>query len=242
MAKPQPKAELTPLPRRPRRWMRTLLCLSVVLSPIVAAVVLAAQAPGFYVERLSPGDEQTLEERANQFLSRGSRLYNSIVSGSNVWSEKFDEAIINAWFAHDLKRNHQRSLPSGVSEPRVALDGDCLRVGFRWGFGSLGTVVQVAVKTWVPQNNLLAVELRGARAGRLPLPTTYVRRLVESVAERNGCEIRWKRNGANLVAIITLPGSRGITLRRAEVGNGALTLSGHSTPQVTIGNNNKSVR
>lgn len=242
MAKPKQAVDGGPLPRRPRRWMRTLLCLLVVLSPIAAAVVLAAQSPKFYVERLKPGDLQTLEEQANQFLSRGSRLYNSIVSGSNVWNEKFDEAIINAWFAHDLRRNHQRSLPSGVSEPRVALEGDCLRVGFQWGIGSITTVVQVAVKTWVPQPNKLAVELRGARAGRLPLPTTYVRRLVESVAEKNGCEIRWKRNGANLVALIDLPSSRGITLRRAEVSNGALSLSGQSTPQVTIGTDEKSVR
>jgi hypothetical protein len=67
----------------------------------------------------------------------------------------------------------------------------------------------------------------------LPLPTTYVRRVVESVAERNGCEVHWKRNGANLVALITLP-ERGIKLRRAEVADGCLILSGKSVQLASI--------
>lgn len=231
MAKSQPKA--VAMPRRPRRWLRTLIGLVVVVSPLAVACALASQAPQFYVDRLHIGDEGKLEELASQFLSRGSRLYNSIVSGSNAWRESFDEASINAWFAYDLKRNHQRSLPKGVTEPRVALEHDCLRVGFRWGFGPMSSVVQIAIKTWVYKENHLAVELKGASAGSLPLPTTYVRRVVESVAERNGCEIRWKRNGANLVALITLP-ERGIVLRRAEVGDGCLILSGKSIQLATL--------
>jgi hypothetical protein len=231
MAKSQPKA--VAMPKRPRRWLRTLIGLVVVISPLTVAGVLASQAPQFYVDRLDVGDEQKLEELASQFLSRGSRLYNSIVSGSNAWRESFDESSINAWFAYDLKRNHQRSLPKGVSEPRMALEHDCLRVGFRWGFGPVSSVVQIAVKTWVYKENNLAVELKGASAGSLPLPTTYVRRVVESVAERNGCEIHWKRNGANLVALITLP-ERGIKLRRAEVADGCLILSGKSVQLASI--------
>jgi len=230
MAKSQPKAAM---PRRPRRWLRTLLGLAVVIAPLIVAGVLASQEPQFYIDRLHVGDNEKLEELASQFLSRGSRLYNSIVTGSNVWRESFDEASINAWFAYDLKRNHHRSLPKGVSEPRMALEHDCLRVGFRWGFGPASSVVQIAVKTWVYKENHLAVELKGASAGRLPLPTTYVRSVVESVAERNGCEIHWKRNGSNLVALITLP-DRGIKLRRAEVGDGCLILSGKSIQLATI--------
>jgi hypothetical protein len=243
MAKPLQKAVDGPLPKRPRRWIRTAFCMTLVLSPIVAAVVLAAQAPAFYVERLRGGEEAKIESLANQFLSRGSRLYNSIINGGGVWKESFDEPSINAWLAYDLKRNHQRSLPNWVSEPRVALEDDCLRIGFQWGIGSATTVVQVSLKTWVPKENDLAVELKGAKAGRLPLPTTYVRRLIESVAQRNGCEVRWKRHGANLVAIITLPaGNRGVTLRRADVKHGAVTLSGRSVGIISFKPETKTLR
>jgi len=243
MAKPQQKAVEGPLPKRPRRWFRTTFYLVLVLSPIVAAVALAAQAPAFYVERLRGGEEAKIESLANQFLSRGSRLYNSIINGGGVWKESFDEPSINAWLEHDLKRNHQRSLPNWVSEPRVALEDDCLRVGFQWGIGSATTVVQVSLKTWVPKENHLAVELKGAKAGRLPLPTTYVRRLIESVARRNGCDVHWKRHGANLVAIVNLPsGTRGITLRRADVKHGAVTLSGQSVGMFSYKPENKSLR
>src|SRR5947209_1314510 len=89
-------AERRPV-RAPRRWLRTLVGLLVVGSPLSVAAYLALQPPAFYVERLTAADEKKVEELANQFLSRGSRLYNSIVSGSNVWKERFDEASINAW-------------------------------------------------------------------------------------------------------------------------------------------------
>ena len=51
----------------------------------------------------------------------------------------------------------------------------------------------------------------------LPLPTTYVRRILESVAERNGCEVRWKRNGSHLVALVSLPRNRGIEMLRERL-------------------------
>jgi hypothetical protein len=235
MAKSHSKFVAGPPPMKPRRWAKPCLGMILVAVPLAVALVMAAQAPQFYLDRLEAADDQSQEELANQFLNSGTRLYNSIITGSNAWKETFTEASINAWFAHDLKRNHLRALPRGVSEPRVALDADCLRVGFRWGVGPLTSVVQIAIKTWVPKENNLAVELKGASAGSLPLPTTYVRSIVESVAERNGCEVRWKRNGANLVALITLPAAkRGIELRRAEVSEGAVTLSGRSTPMVGV--------
>jgi len=242
--KAEPEANAAPpRARRPRRVVRTLFALLFIASPLAIAAVMAAQAPQFYLDRVDAGDEKKLEDLANQFLSRGSRLYNSIVTGSNSWKESFDEASINAWLAYDLKRNHQRALPREVTAPRVALEDESLRVGFRWGYGPATTVVQVALKTWVPQENRLAVELQGASAGALPLPTSYVRRIIESVAGRNGCEVRWKRHGANLVALIDLPkGNRGVKLRCAEVSNGVVTLSGRTTISISVSKEPKTTR
>ena len=60
-------------------------------------------------------------------------------------------------------------LPKGFHSPRVAIDGDRLKLGFRYGEGFWSTVVSVELRVWLVADevNLMAVEVCDLRAGRL---------------------------------------------------------------------------
>ncbi|HVJ83514.1 MAG TPA: hypothetical protein VNC50_20785, partial [Planctomycetia bacterium] len=159
----------------------------------------------------------------------GSKLLGAILNGQGAWRESFDEETINAWLAVDFEENHGKILPARVTNPRVAIEGDRLRMGFQWSAGPFSTVVQVTIGVWVPKPNWLAVELHGAKAGLAPMPTTQLRRLLERAAEKAGCEVTWKRNDTTLVGLVRLPNSSGVILRQADIRDGKLSLAGRST-------------
>jgi hypothetical protein len=201
--------------------------MAMVLTPFAVVAVLALQTPAFYVERAVQPENS--RELSKNFFNRSTRFVNSLLNAEGRWRETFDEAGFNAWLEHDFEPNLKKALPWGVADPRVALESGLMRVGFRWGVGPIATVVEVKVGVWVPKDNLLAVELHGASAGNLPLPTTYVRRVFEQVAEAAACEIKWKRRGSNLVGLVKLPSlGRNVLLRRAEIAEGAITFSGQN--------------
>lgn len=184
----------------------------------ILGLALLWHEPTFYgscLERLS-SEEKSL--RSKQFLNRGTRLISDI-QNSSVWMAEFEQDQINAWLAEDFQSNHaEHSLPAGVKDPRVAIEGDLLRLGFRYSWGPISTVVQIGFKAWVPKRNLLAVELQGAWAGGLPLPTSHTRHVIEQFAYANNMNVSWKRNKGKLVALLEFPRTqREIVLQRVEI-------------------------
>jgi hypothetical protein len=176
------------------------------------------------LQSLDPAEQQKLSKR---FLNRGTRLISDI-QNSSVWMADFEETHINAWLSQDFQENHaEQSLPEGVSQPRVAIEDGLLRLGFRYHTGVISTVVQIGLKAWIPKRNLVALEMEGAWAGALPLPTSHTRRVVEQFAHANHMTVTWKRNGRRLVALLELPrGRRDVVLQKVEIKAGGIHVKG----------------
>jgi hypothetical protein len=199
------------------------------MVPFAAVGTFLWQVPDFY--RIRAHQTEYSPERSDSFFSRGTRFINKVYNAEGRWDETFDETDLNAWLVHDFNRHLSRSLPHGLSEPRVAFESGEMKLGFRWGFGPLNTVVHVNLRTWVPKNNVMALELCGAWAGALPLPTTYVRNVFEKVAEAGGLEMTWHRNRSKLIGLVKVPVPRSgkyVTLRRAEIGPKTFKLAGQN--------------
>lgn len=223
---------------RPAKWRRRLIGLTVVGAPLLVAGValLFSQAsPKFYRQRLAVGSHEETVMLSNQFLNTASRLLGDI-QNMRTWQAEFGEEQINGWLAHDFQINHaDKSLPAGVSQPRVEIAGDEMKLGFRWQWGPLSSVIQIGVRAWVPKRNLLCVEIESVRAGHLPLPTTYTRKVIDQFVQAQNLDIKWKRNGGKLVAIIDFErGQRHIVLHKVQIQSDGLYLEGlssrHSLP------------
>lgn len=210
-----------------RRRMASFLVVGVPAAILVAAVALSQLTPAFYAQRASSPESQQSLPLSNQFLNTVSRLIGDMQNGRN-WEANFTEDQINAWLAHDFQQNHAaKSLPAGVTKPRVEVTGDQLQVGFRWRRGPLSSILQITVRAWVPKQNLLCVELESVRAGWLPLPTTYTRKVIEEFVQAQNLDIVWKRSGRRLVALIDFErGKRQVVLRQVEIKRDSLGIEG----------------
>lgn len=227
---PKAQAASTPVAKPPRKrsWFGVLVTTGL-LAAIVGLAFCLMQAPAFYMAKL---DAIPLKERANlskQFLNKGTRLLNDIQNQS-IWMANFEEDQINSWLAEDFETNHaEQSLPAGTKKPRIALDGDMMRLGFQYSKGPCCVVIQIGFRAWVPKRNMLAVEIEGAKAGWVPLPTSYTRSVIEQFANANSLEVVWKRNAGRLVALFNLPkGHRDLVLHKVLIQKGSLQVKGGS--------------
>jgi hypothetical protein len=220
--------------KRANPWATRAAWTAGLAIPVAVLLILAGRAPAFYVERLHEMPPDAQKEMSERFLKSATRLLSAIVYGEGRWKESFDEASINAWLAEDFPVNHAQLLPSCVRDPRVAIEDDVLHLGFRWAAGPFETVVHISGSVWVPKQNLLAIKFAGASAGMIPLPTSHVRRVLERIADARGCELTWKRHGSELIGLLKLPAGGRNVLRRAEIKNGTVSLSGNNSKFISL--------
>lgn len=225
----KPRPAPTPWQQQWSRWWRVVVMAGIVVTSVTLIVVLISYPPAFYLSRVEGEAAEQQKALAKRFLVKGTRLISDI-QNAKEWEVEFEESEMNAWLATDFEQNHaEHSLPKGVSKPRMAIDGDLLRIGFHYRCWPIDTVVQIGLRAWAPKRNVLALELEGAKAGALPLPTDYTRHVIEQIAYANNFEVTWKRNGSNLVALLEFPrGQRDVVLTLVEIGGGHLRFSGVS--------------
>ena len=219
---------------RRSRLMALLLLVGGVGLCGGAVCYLAKREPDFYNRAPDPDDFDT-RERAAQVLTRVQDLKNEIRSRSD-WGEIFTAEDLNCFFVEKMGRKGGLAslLPESVHSPRVAIEGDRLKIGFKYGEGFWSTVVWVELKVWLVKDepNLVAVEVCDLRTGSLPVGSQSVLDSIsESVRDWN-IEVTWYRNGSNPVGLFRFfanqvgqPSSQILTL---EVKEGKIVVAGRS--------------
>lgn len=224
---------------RRSRWMALLLLVGGVGLCLGGLYYLAKREPDFYNRPPSPDGFET-RERAAQLLTRVQGLKNEIRSRYE-WGETFTAEDLNCFFAENMghKGGLSALLPESVHSPRVAIDGDRLKIGFKYGAGFWSTVVWVELKVWLVKDepNLVAVEVCDLRTGSLPIGSQSVLDSISESAREWNIEVTWYRNGSNPVGLFRFfanqvgqPSSQILTL---EVKDGKITVAGRSAPDQT---------
>jgi hypothetical protein len=141
---------------------RRVLLAGAALASVVA---LLAHVPSFY-RGCRPGDDAD----GRRMISKAAAVGSSI-GRPGRWATAVTEAEINSWLRTDLPRNHAGLLPSGISQPRVALGDDVVRVGARVGWGPVAAVASVTLKLAPLDAGRLRADVTAVRLGGLPLPS-----------------------------------------------------------------------
>jgi hypothetical protein len=197
-----------PEARMPKLVRKLLIALAALLGVIAVALAglywAARQVPDFYRQSLAAGtseqpvDSDRLEEQALA-------LHNQIQRAGR-FEVRFSEAEINAWLAAELPRKFPRLLPTGVSDPRVAIDRDLLRVAARSQETHIDTVVSLAADVYLTdQPNEIAIRVGQLRAGALPIALGPLQREIIDNAARAGLPLRWTEAQSAPVALVRLP-------------------------------------
>ncbi len=214
---------------------RTILVVgSCTALALLASLVirLLDRGPAFYrrPDQLSVEDRQA---QSRQFLRQTTSIWNQ-VENDPAWSGTIRDSQVNAWLAVDFALKHSDVLPVGVSDPRISFDDGRLAMAFRKQLGPLATVVSARGRIWLPESNLVAIELDSLRAGVFPIPAGVVVGTVTSAAKSMELDLEWRSHAGKPVALIRLARPEDqprVSIDNLELKCGMLYLAGHSREQ-----------
>jgi hypothetical protein len=219
---------------RRRTWIRAVLLLVAVAATAVAvAAAVLKQEPGFYTDPAVVAARADDPYRASDVQTRLSDLKRNVFADAE-WSGTFTADDLNAFFREDPAMNNLvEPRLGGLTAPRVAVDGDRLRLAARYGCGFWSTVVSAELRAWViaDEPNLFAVEVLSFRAGGLPLAKRMFMERVNRFADENYLSVSWFRSDGNPVAVCRwLPNqSRPSTLLQTiAIGDGRVAVGGRN--------------
>jgi hypothetical protein len=107
-------------------------------------------------------------------------------------------------FVHKAEAESLRKL--GISAPSVTLEGNQIRMAFRYGQGWFSTIVSYELRMWLvsKEANVIAVQILSARAGALPISCQSVLHQLTDFATKQNKKVTLYRHEGTPVAIISL--------------------------------------
>jgi hypothetical protein len=224
--------EVNMLRRRPKLVALVLLAL-IVSGALGTLGYLLKREPAFYTRAHPPADYDT-REKASRLLTRVQDLKNDIRTKGD-WGDTFTAEELNCFFAEMMSANGTfvGLLPKRFHSPRVAVEGDRLKLGFRYGSGFWSTVVSVEFRVWLVADevNLMAVEVCDLRLGRLGVGAQSILDAIGETARASNIDVTWYRDRGNPVGLFRFfpdqprPASQVLTL---EVRDGTIVVAGKS--------------
>jgi hypothetical protein len=187
-----------------RKSVLVLLGLFVILALVAAGVyLLSLHVPDFYVRAMVPPGKDR-QRRATKFANDFAQLYQD-VTYNRQWLGQFDERDVNSFFQEQLESSGLADpiLPKSMSDPRIQIERDRLRLGFRYRWGPLATIISIDMRVWLAAKelNVIALELQGLHAGSLPIAAQSLLEQVSETARQNNIEVTWYRYRGNPVAL-----------------------------------------
>jgi hypothetical protein len=157
--------------------------------------------PRFYEEAGKP-DAMARKSGSDEMLRRSAELA-SDANRRGRWQAVFTAEQINGWLAVDLVENHPTLLPPELHDPRVAIYDGQIIVGCHYE-GRVSTVASLEADASLQGPNVIAIRIRRARAGAVPLPLDKLMPQAVSALENAGCTVELRQASADPVLLITL--------------------------------------
>jgi hypothetical protein len=221
-------------------WVFGLL-LFLVADGVLALTVMVKHEPNFYRQgQLAPSPER--KDLADTFLRNFLQMMANIKGSVEDWGCDATEAQLNSFFEEAfVQQGEAESLRKlGICSPRVALDGEHIRMAFRYGKGWFSTVISYELKIWlVPKEaNVVAVQILSARAGAVPISCQSIVHQLTEVAREQNYRVTLYRHEGTPVAVIRLQEQANPvhTLSLLQFSTGSLSIRGktleHARPIV----------
>jgi hypothetical protein len=196
-----------------------------------ALLLLVRYEPERYVQAtVPPGPERT--DQSKKFCAEFSNLISGIGS-DHEWGVKFTEKQINSYFdEHFVQQGLDvRLLPEGISQPRLVIETDKIRLAFRYGSGLWSTVISIDMRVWLARNepNVVALKLEGFHAGALPISAQSLLERISEVGRQNGIDVNWYRHEGHPVALLRFQADQAqptMQLIAVQLGQGVIEITG----------------
>ncbi|MDA7980363.1 MAG: hypothetical protein MPJ50_16515 [Pirellulales bacterium] len=215
----------------PRKRFPIFTCAVLLLLGAIAywAYNASQAAPEFYRQALAV-DREIQVVASDEMLHQATALYNDVQKVGD-WEAVFTTDQINGWLAVDMQENHPDLLPKYVYEPRVFIDETGMKLGCRYESKRISTVFSLEMDTYLAEENVIAMRIRNAKAGALPLPLDKVLDGVAEGAQRLKLKIEWQTIENDPVAMITVAPPRSsedlkVTVTHLQLRDGEIYVAG----------------
>lgn len=214
---------------------KALLILGAVLVAACAAGVALYQAlrhtPEFYRKALA-ADTAAQHLASDQMLQRATALA-SDVNKPGRWHAVFTADEINGYLAVQLPKDYPGLLPASFRDPRIAITPQHVVLACRYEDSRVACVLSLTVEVYLADPNVVALRLRRARAGAIPLPLDDVLRQISRATEHLAWRVQWRQAEGDPVAQVHLPMPRGQDRKRIQIdtlrlGEGEIYVSGRT--------------
>ncbi len=189
--------------------------------------------PEFYQQAVAR-DVVLAEQSSDEFLQQAAGVA-SDVRRMGHWDAVFTADQINGWLAVDMHRNHPGLLPESLSDPRISITPGDATLACRYQGPQLDAVLTISCDVYLSPPSAIAIRIKGAHAGLMPLPLGKVLDAIAHTAQKLEIPLEWRRSGGDPVALLTLApphnGSgdrRQIELDTIELRDGELYVAGRT--------------
>src|SRR5438132_7214988 len=217
-----------------------VLAIAVVLfllgSTGAVLYLLVRYQPAFYVRsKVAPGEHRKALSR--ECIAEFFKVLTGIANArkGDDWEGRFKEELVNSYFAEDFITNHNAEypLPDGFSEPRVAFEGDRIRLAFRYGTGWKSTIITIDMRVWLiaKEANVVALKFERIHAGVLPISAQSLLDCVADFAHQKDIEATWYRHSGRPVLVLHFEADKSnphFQLLQLELRPGMLRIQGKS--------------
>jgi hypothetical protein len=160
------------------------------------------QEPDFY-RRAVRIDPAAQKEASSQMLQRAAAV-GSDAKKEGRWQALFTAEQINGWLAVDFVENFPDALPESFRDPRVEIRPDGMTLAGRLMRDGDTNVVALTVEPYLPEPNVLALRIRGARAGLVPVPLGEILDGISEAAAEMELRLLWRRVDGDPLALIPI--------------------------------------
>jgi hypothetical protein len=209
--------------------------ITIVTGVSLFSIYKASQhVPEFYREALGV-DSEIQEPARDEFVAQATALASDL-HRRGQWQTVFTADQINAWLALELATNYPDLLPTDLQDPRISIREQEATIACRYQTGQVSTVLSLTVDVYLHEPNVLALRIRRARAGALPVPLAQVLDGISHAARELNLRLEWRKTQGDPVALITFAPPRSshgnaLTLQTVELRDGELFVSGTIGPE-----------
>jgi hypothetical protein len=194
--------------RMSRRSLLLAIAIFCCLTCGVGAALwmLVRYEPRIYLQAAVPPGE-VRQKLSNECSRELSHLYHSVTTPDEQnWEHRFTDEQINSYLSEHFVQSHadKEFLPEGVSQPRIVIEADKIRIAFRYGSGLWSSIVSIDLRVWLVKGepNVVALKLVGFHAGALPISAQSLLESITQTCQKNGIGVDWYRDDGAPVALL----------------------------------------
>lgn len=205
----------------------------LVLIGLLGLKQLAKSPPSYYAEIIRA--EETIDtrkrhEQAEVLVGDLVQLRNDLANEPE-WTLRVTDTVLNAWLGEHQLNEIVQDMPAEVSEPRIKLEMETIKLAFRWAGEPLESVISLSIKPSCISTNQIQILIDKVQAGLLPVSWSRFQDGITDAIGQNGQKVEWKTvDGQPALVLKISPSmdSRAIEIEKITVLDGEIRVTGKS--------------